>query len=457
MKQLSLKNKKILVLGLGATGLSLLSFLSEQGAALAGFDAHINEEKAQTLEKKFPQITLFSGAFDKINLDDFDILALSPGVSSTTPKIMAFKEQGKPVVGDIELFAQQVVQTKAKVIAITGSNGKSTVTSMTGYLCEHAGLKTVVAGNIGLPVLDAWQQEDHNSVDVWVLELSSFQLDTTYSLNAAAACVLNISEDHLDRYTDLLDYAHSKSHVFTGCGVQILNLDDVFCRAMAREGRKIKYFSLEKETDYWIKKTAEDVFLFEDRNKIIGAKDLPVQGLHNVANTLAAFALCEAIGLNKEQLLPSLHGFKGLAHRVEKVGEKTEVLFIDDSKGTNVGATCAALNGFDAPVLLIAGGDGKGQDFSPLKEPLAQKARAVFLIGRDAQKIADACEGIATPFIFCKTLEEATQKAYEMACRKDIVLLSPACASWDMFDNYAHRSRVFIESFEQLKEDDAKK
>ncbi len=443
--------KKILVLGLGATGLSLLSFLSEQGAVVSGFDVTLTEEKTATIQADWPQVKLYSGKLNCLVLDEYDILALSPGVSSTQDAIVQFKKQGKPVVGDVELFAQQVNQTNSKVIAITGSNGKSTVTTLAGFLCEKAGLKTVVAGNIGLPVLDAWQEHKNNLPDVWVLELSSFQLDTTESLNASAACVLNISEDHLDRYTDLLDYAHSKSRIFSGNGVQVLNGDDVFCRAMARTDRTHRYFSLQEPMDYWVDCQAEKMTLYEKTTgKIIDVSDLPIQGLHNAANVLAAFALCEAVGLNKNQLLQHISEFKGLSHRVERVGEKSGVLFIDDSKGTNVGATCAALSGFTAPILLIAGGDGKGQDFSPLKPLLEEKARALFLIGQDAGQIEEACTDISIPIIHCDNLEEATQKAYKMAQEGDIVLLSPACASWDMFKNYAHRAQVFVDTFRAL-------
>ncbi len=445
-----MQDKKILVLGLGATGLSLLSYLTAQGASVTGFDTVLDTEKQQKIQAQYPGLTLCSGDFEALDLSAFDMLALSPGVPSNSSKIRAFKSSGKPVVGDVELFARQVAQTDSKVIAITGSNGKSTVTALTGFLCEHENLKTVVAGNIGLPVLEAWMLHQGQQIDVWVLELSSFQLDTTDSLNAAAACVLNICEDHLDRYTDLLDYAHSKSRVFDGTGIQVLNLDDVFCRAMAREGRDVRYFSLRQATDYWVDTAQAHMPLWEGTEEIIAAADLPLQGLHNAANVLAAFALCEAIGLKKEQLLPHLNKFRGLAHRVERVGEKSGVLFIDDSKGTNVGATCAALAGFSAPVLLIAGGDGKGQDFSPLKPVLAQRAKAVFLIGQDAKVIAAACHGLEVPLIFCTTLEEATRQAYQMACEGEIVLLSPACASLDMFRNYAHRSEVFIETFNAL-------
>lgn len=447
---MNFSGKRVLVAGLGDTGVSLLSFLCAQGAIVAGFDAKLNEATKVRVFAQFPEVDLLSGSLDAALEQNYDVLALSPGVPSSMPCIKAFAAKGKQVIGDVEIFASLVKTTSSRVIAITGSNGKSTVTSLVGHLCQSAGLNTVIAGNIGLPVLDAWQAQIGKPVDVWVLELSSFQLDTTYSLHADAACVLNISEDHLDRYTDLLDYAHSKSKVFNGSGVQVLNADDVFCLAMARPNRTIKYFSLLQPADFWVNIQQWDLPLMSNDQEIVQAASLPLQGLHNAANILAAFALCEAIGLDRATLLKVLPNFKGLPHRVEKVGEKQGILFIDDSKGTNVGATCAAIAGFVDPVVLIAGGDGKGQDFSPLKEALNNKTRAVFLIGRDATLIKNACDGLDVPFVFCQSLEEATQKAFECAQKGDVVLLSPACASWDMFQNYSHRAQVFIDAFQSL-------
>lgn len=447
---MNFSGKRILVAGLGDTGVSLLGFLKAECAVVTGFDAKLTDATRVRIHQKCPEAELLSGSLDTVLEQDFDMLALSPGVPSRMPCIVAFAAKGKQVLGDVEIFAHLIAATPSKVIAITGSNGKSTVTSLVGHLCEKSGLKTVVAGNIGLPVLDAWQAQAGQQPDVWVLELSSFQLDTTHSLNADAACVLNISEDHLDRYTDLLDYAHSKSSVFNGEGIQVLNADDVFCTAMARHGRNIKYFSLKQESDFWVDTTVKNLPLMAKEALIVQAASLPLEGLHNAANVLAAFALCEAIGLSRASLLNALPSFKGLPHRVEKVGEKQGVLFIDDSKGTNVGATCAAIAGFVEPVVLIAGGDGKGQDFAPLKEALRNKARAVFLIGRDATLIHRACDGLDVPFVFCQSLEEATQKAFECAEKGDVVLLSPACASWDMFQNYGHRAQVFIDAFQSL-------
>ena len=442
------QGKKIVVAGLGSSGLSMLRFFVSQGCGVCAYDAKITDERRAYIAAELPAVTFAEGDLASA-LVGAEVLALSPGVPSRQEAIVAFAAQGGVVLGDVEVFAQLAAAANAKVLAITGSNGKTTVTSLTGYLCEQSGLKTVMAGNIGLPVLDAWM-ENQGEADVWVLELSSFQLDTTYSLQAAAATVLNISEDHLDRYDDLLDYAHSKSHIFSGNGVQVLNADDALCVAMHRQGRPVKWFSLKQQQDFWVDLQAASLPLMAGNEVLLNVSDLSLQGLHNAANALVAVALCEAIGLKKADLLPHLKTFKGLPHRVEKIGAYQNVDFIDDSKGTNVGATCAALYGLQQPIVLIAGGLGKGQDFAPLQAALLNKARAVMLIGRDADQIEAALQGLDAPVVRCENLTEATQKGFALAKAGDAVLLSPACASMDMFRDYAHRSEVFIDAYKEL-------
>ena len=289
--------------------------------------------------------------------------------------------------------------------------------------------------------------------DVCVLELSSFQLEGVRSLRADAATVLNISEDHLDRYQDLLDYAHSKTAIFAGDGVQVINQDDVFCRAMVRPGRAVRRFSLTQPTQYGLCREGQSIALAVDGEPVLDVAQMQLTGLHNAANALAALALCEAIGLDRASLLAGLCRFKGLAHRVEHVLQLNGVDFYDDSKGTNVGATEAALNGMSRPVVLIAGGDGKGQDFTPLAAAVARIARAVLLIGRDAERIEAALAAVSVPVHRADTLEDATRLAYQAAQPGDVVLLSPACASLDMFRNYAHRAEVFIASARQLADE----
>ena len=442
------QNQKILVAGLGGTGVSMIAYLRQNGAEVAAYDANLKPEREAQLTQQFAGLRCYTDSLKEALDQGFDMLALSPGISERTPEIAAFKAQGGKVLGDIEMFAHIAKARGDKVIAITGSNGKTTVTSLVGYLCEKCGLDTVVAGNIGTPVLEAELQRGGKKADVWVLELSSFQLENTESLHPDAAVVLNISEDHLDRYDDLLDYAHAKDKIFRGNGVQVLNADDTLCRAMKRSGREVKWFSLAGQADYWF--DCESGRLKQSGDDLLAAADVPLQGLHNAANVLAALALCESIGLPRAELLQHIQSFKGLPHRVEKVGEKNGITFIDDSKGTNVGATAAAIAGFQAPIVLIAGGQGKGQDFTPLRAALHNKARAVLLIGIDAPQIRRDLAGAGVELIDCTTLPEAVQKAYQIAQSGDIVLLSPACASFDMFKGYAHRSEVFIEAFHAL-------
>ncbi|WP_054285209.1 UDP-N-acetylmuramoyl-L-alanine--D-glutamate ligase [Gulbenkiania mobilis] len=455
---MNLAERHIIVVGLGDTGLSAARWLLAQGARVTVADSRTTPPNADRLAEALPGVALRAGVFADSTFSDADMLVISPGVPLSTPAIAAYRQRGGEVVGDVELWARATRGSGARVIAITGSNGKTTVTSLVGHLCQSAGLDTVVAGNIGLPVLDVLlERAGSRQPDVWVLELSSFQLETTRSLAADAAAVLNISEDHLDRYNDLLDYAHAKTAIFRGEGVQVLNRDDAFCRAMVRAGRPVRWFSLKD-------RTADYTLLEEDGchwlatasgERLLEAGALQLQGLHNAANALSALALTEAIGLSRPVLLAALSTFRGLPHRVEFVADVAGVTFIDDSKGTNVGATEAALNGMTRPVVLIAGGDGKGQDFSPLAPACARIARAVVLIGRDAPQIKAALADSGVPLVECATLEDATRQAAGLAEAGDVVLLSPACASLDMFRNYAHRAQVFIDTVRSLEAETA--
>jgi UDP-N-acetylmuramoylalanine--D-glutamate ligase len=340
------------------------------------------------------------------------------------------------------------------VLAITGSNGKSTVTAMTGEVLRCAGRNTVVAGNIGLPVLDALGaiRGAEPLPDAFVLELSSFQLETTRMLNADAATMLNVSEDHLDRYDGIEDYAAAKARIFEGGGTQILNRQDTRSMDMARTGRRVITFGLDAPpaAEHW--GLRDESMLARGTRKLLPAAELPVAGLHNASNALAALALAETAGLSLEAMLPGLLGFRGLPHRLERVAEVRRVTFYDDSKGTNVGATVAALNGMSVPVVLIAGGDGKGQAFAPLRAAIAAHARAVVLIGRDAEEIAQVLEGLPIHVVRAATMEEAVPRAFELCVPGDAVLLSPACASYDMFRSYVHRGEVFVEAVRRIQQ-----
>jgi len=449
----SLQDRKALVVGLGDSGASCVRWLVAHDTEVRGTDSRAEPPHARALAEAFPEVSLTLGGFAAADFAWADLIVVSPGVSVATPEIAAARTAGKDIVGDVELFARAIAGSGAKVIAITGSNGKSTVTSLAGHLCAGAGLDTVVAGNIGLPVLDALAERElgGRTPDVWVLELSSFQLETTTSLRADAATVLNLSEDHMDRYAGLADYGAAKARIFTGCAVQIVNRDDTTVRAMARPDVPSQSFGLDagSEANAWgLLEQAGQRWLARAQTPLLPLDDLPLAGLHNAANALAALALCHAIGLADAPLLAALRTFKGLAHRVQPVAILNGVTWYDDSKGTNVGATVAALNGFTQPVVLIAGGDGKGQDFAPLCAALGH-ARAAILIGRDAPRIAAAIDG-ACPIERVASLEAAVTRAAALAQDGDVVLLSPACASFDMFRNYVHRAEVFVAAVRAL-------
>jgi len=375
-----------------------------------------------------------------------------------TAQVQAALARSVPVVSEIELFARGVRRATpgARIVAITGSNGKTTTTALTGALCAAAGLRTGIAGNISPAALDALMAgEDAGALpEVWVLELSSFQLETTHTLNADAATVLNVSEDHLDRYAGMDDYAAAKARIFKGAGVMVLNRDDARSLAAGRCGRKLATFGLDaapRAADYGL----IDGWIVRGTEKLIALADLKLVGAHNAANAMAALALCEAVGIAPRTVLPALAAFRGLAHRVEFVAALGGVDYYDDSKGTNVGATLAALQGMGRKVAIILGGDGKGQDFAPLKAALAAHGRAAALIGRDAGAIAAALEGSGVPLQRCADMDAAVRWCAAQAQAGDAVLLSPACASLDMYRNYAHRAEVFIAAVRGLEEEGA--
>jgi len=395
---------------------------------------------------------------------------------------------GIPVVGELELFARGLaslgVRHQTKVIAITGTNGKTTTTALTGHLCRSANRATGVAGNISPAALTALMaaQDEGGLPEIWVLELSSFQLETLESLAADVATVLNISDDHLDRYIDLDDYATAKARIFQGGGVQVLNRLDARVKRMAIPGRQLITFGLDApgdEEDFGLREHRGEPWLVRGDRPLLAVRELPIAGLHNAANAMAAMALCAGIGFDVASLLPALRSFKGLPHRVEPVAEIADVTYYDDSKGTNVGATVAALQGLggqlaaldsrlrpcgredggegssgqddnDRKIVVILGGDGKDQDFSPLKAAVARACRAAILIGRDGPKIGAAIDGCGVPVLNATDLDDAVRQSAMRAQPGDAVLLSPACASFDMFRNYEHRAQVFIEAVRRL-------
>ena len=458
---MDLRGRHVLILGLGESGLAAARWCDRQGAKLRIADTRTHPPGLDELRCRLAEADFRTGEFDKSLLDDIDLLVLSPGLSPGILVVIHARAQGIPVVGEIELFAQALRQLKqhVPVLAITGTNGKTTTTTLTGHLIASTGRSVGVAGNISPAALTALMDFQDKGVlpQAWVLELSSFQLETTATLNATAATVLNISDDHLDRYIDLDDYALTKTRVFQGDGVQVLNRDDMRVRRMAIPGRALITFGTDAPADaqdFGLRQNRGAAWLVQGDRFLMPVSDLPIAGLHNAANALAALALCAAIGIAPVSLLPALRSFRGLAHRVEKVTMIAGVTYYDDSKGTNVGATVAALEGLGGvgtKSVVILGGDGKGQDFSPLKAAVAAHARAVMLIGRDGPLIGAAIDGCMVPVRTAADMDDAVRQAAAAAQTGDAVLLSPACASYDMFRNYGHRADVFRAAVANLK------
>lgn len=444
---MELKGIRALVIGLGESGLAMAKWLARQGADVRVADSRKAPPNVDALRTAVPGAELVTGAFADTTFANIDLIAISPGVPVQTHPVQAALARGVPVVSEVELFAWGVRRftPQARIVAITGSNGKTTTTALTAWLLNAVGVPAVACGNISPSALDALMAalDGSASPDVWVLELSSFQLETTQSLNADAATVLNVSEDHLDRYTGMDDYAAAKERVFQGNGVMLINRDDPRCRAWLCRDRKTVSFGLDPAStsiDYGF----VDGAIMRGSERLVALSSLKLAGLHNAANAMAALALCEAVGAKPAALVPALCAFKGLSHRVEFVAEINGVSYYDDSKGTNVGATLAAVQGMGRKVALILGGEGKEQDFSPLKPALAEHARVVALIGRDAPLIGAAIDGCEVPVRFCSDLEDAVRWCAAQTQADDAVLLSPACASFDMFRNYAHRAEVFV-------------
>ena len=448
---MELRGKRVLVVGLGESGLAMAKWLHRQGAVVRVADSRQSPPNVDALAQVAPGSQLIVGPFAAEPFAWAELVALSPGVPKATPEIAAV--DGK-IVSEIELFAAGVRAQvpESKIIAITGSNGKTTTTALTAHLLNGAGIPAVACGNISPSALDALMDAQDSGVlpEVWVVELSSFQLETTHHLMAEAATVLNLSEDHLDRYEgSMANYAAAKSRIFQGKGAMILNRDDDWSMANGRCGRRMITFGLNpapRGTDYgWV-----DGAIVRGKTALLRLDEMQLSGLHNAANAMAALALSEAIGVAPERLLGGLKTFKGLAHRVETVAEINGVVYVDDSKGTNVGATLAAIEGMGRKVAIVLGGDGKGQDFSPLKAALSAHGRAVALIGRDAGAIADALAGCDLPQYRAADMADAVRWLASQAQAGDCVLLSPACASLDMYRNYAHRADAFIDAVREL-------
>lgn len=440
---------KTLIVGLGKTGLSCARYLAAQGVAFAVTDSREAPPGLALLREEMPDLAIFLGGFKSEVFEAASRLVVSPGVSLQEPQIQAAMQRGVEVLGDIELFARVV---DAPVIAITGSNGKSTVTTLVGEMARIAGIPVAIGGNLGSPALDLL----NDAVQLYVLELSSFQLETTRSLKAAAAVVLNISADHMDRYPDLAHYMAAKAVIYQGAEQAIINRDDPRVVQLAEQNDALIGFSLNTphEADFGVSEIEQVPWLCQGTLPLLPVSELRMAGRHNLANALAALALGTAVGLPMAAMLRALRTFTGLPHRTQFVASKRELRWYNDSKGTNVGATLAALQGLhpaegDSLTVLIAGGDCKGADFSELAPVVERTARAVILIGRDAPAIAAVLQG-RTKLVQVKTLFDAVQQAVELAEPGDRVLLSPACASFDMFANFEERGQAFVDAVEAL-------
>ena len=495
-----LQGQRVLVLGLGASGLSMARWCTRAGAQVTVADTRDTPPQLAQLQAELPDARFVAGPFLATLIDGQNIHAVyrSPGLSpaAAAPVVDAARAIGLPVSGELDLFAlalQGLAQAhgyQPKVLAITGTNGKTTVTSLTGQLLEHAGIHAAVAGNIGPAMLDTLSEriDAENLPQAWVLELSSFQLEDAHAFEPTAATVLNITQDHLDWHGSMQAYAAAKAKVFGQRGLMVLNRDDSVVMAMLPPPVRVKLqrpqlrphlsfgvdmpsqpgdFGLEVVNGMaWLvraqddgnsasnkrnQSVADDIFV----QRLMPADALRIRGRHNAMNALAALALAHAAGAAFAPMLFGLREYRGEPHRVEPIGVVDDVEYFDDSKGTNVGATVAALMGLgaDRKLVLILGGDGKGQDFSPLAAPVLRYVRAVVLIGRDAPLIEAALADTQVPMQHAASMEEAVQLSSQKAHAGDAVLMSPACASLDMYRNYAHRAEVFCQAVAALAEE----
>jgi UDP-N-acetylmuramoylalanine--D-glutamate ligase len=430
--------QRALIVGLGRSGLSAARHLLRRGWQLAATDTRAAPPGLAEFRELAPRATVRLAGLDVALLAGVALVVASPGVSLAEPLFVAARALGIDVVGDIELFAREA---QAPTVAITGTNGKSTVTTLVGRMAERAGWRVAVGGNLGTPALDLLAAD---APRLYVLELSSFQLETTRSLRLVAGAVLNVTADHMDRYADLGAYAAAKARIFGHCGTAVINLDDPVVAALPPPGQPVQGFSLQagRGAAYSLGECNGAAWLMHGARPLLAVAELRIAGLHNAANALAALALGAAAGLPEAAMLEELRAFPGLPHRSQWVRELRGVRYVDDSKGTNVGATLAAVAGLPGTLVLLAGGDGKSQDFSPLAAALRGRARLAVLIGRDARRLGAALAP-ACPVHYSATLEDAVAAAAAAARPGDTVLLSPACASLDMFRDYAHRGAAF--------------
>jgi len=440
-------DKRMLVIGLGKTGLSCVRYLSGRGLPVEVADNREQPPGMVELQNEFPDVRLHRGPFSADLFCRFDELVVSPGLSVEDPSIRQAREAGVTVSGDIDLFSHAA---QAPIVAITGSNGKSTVTELVGQMARDAGVRVAVGGNLGTPALDLLADD----VDLYVLELSSFQLETTESLGAEVATVLNLSDDHMDRYSGREAYYKAKQRIYRGCRFAVANADDPLSPPLLRTGMTLRQFGFNQVNPGVIgtRTDGDRVWITHGLDNLVAADELAMRGTHNLANVMAALALGEAAGLPMASMVETARRFPGLPHRCEFIRERDGVVYINDSKGTNVGAAVAAINSLkpaQGRIVLIAGGDAKGADLTALREPVTGACRAAILLGRDRNRLAAVLEGCC-PVETAEGLSQAVSRASALARAGDLVLLSPACSSLDMFSNYEARGQQFRAQVEAL-------
>lgn len=424
-----------LIVGLGVSGRSVMRYLTDQGMPVRALDSRAEPAGLDDLRAAYPSVKIHTGSFRKSWLDHARRIIVSPGIAVSTPEIAAQVVAGKEVIGDVELFARAASEP---VVAITGSNAKSTVTTLLGQVARACDMQPGIGGNLGVPALDLL----NDAAQLYALELSSFQLETTYSLNADVAVVLNVSQDHLDRYASFADYLAAKQRVYDGCQLAVWNRDDLATRPTGRVSRQIT-FGAHPEADYRLDR--EQGQLTCRGEPLLALDELALTGHHNAMNILAVLAISDALSFDRDTALTTVKAFTGLPHRCQLVAERHAVRWFNDSKATNVGATLAALTGIgesiDGKVILVAGGQGKGQDFSPLAEPARQYLRAAIVMGEDREVLAQGLS--AAPCEWVSDMASAVQRAHDLAQPGDAVLLSPACASFDMYRSFSERGDDF--------------
>lgn len=442
-----MKNKPFtVVVGLGKTGLSCAQFLAQKNQSFAVMDSRTEPPQLEKFTQICPNIKLLLGQLSENLLEKAEEIILSPGISLQEPLIAKQAAKGKSIIADIELFAREI---KKPIIAITGSNGKTTVTTLVGLMMKAAGFNATVCGNIGEPVL----QQIRTKTDYYVIELSSFQLETTFSLHSKAAIVLNISEDHMDRYTTFQDYLMAKQRIYARCQTPVVNADEPEIWKHLSFTGKLLSFGLKASADFSLIKCKQQIYIAYRGEQLVPIKELKLNAHHHLQNAMAALAIGTAVNIPIAAMLQVLRDFPGIRHRCQLIRTRYRVDYFNDSKGTNVGATQASIVSLGqlakGQLILIAGGQGKNADFSPLRESVRRYVKEVILIGEDASILEKALKGY-TIIKHANSINEAVNQAATVARAGDIVLLSPACASYDMFRNYEHRGDVFINAVKAL-------